>query len=115
MNHEDYKILEELNKVNETKLGVILHNGYYLTYSFKLELDGNVYYINMEIANGKYISKLKELSRAYLFKMRTDLKEYTNMLGRLKFCYKIVKYDDINFIYVFNQKYKNQFNDNDLN
>ena len=110
MNYDDYNLLQNLNEINKTKLGVVVYNDCYLTYSFKLQLNNDWYYINMELANGKYISRIKDLSKAFLYNTNYGLKDYLAMLERAKFSYKIVGYNDINFIYVFNKKYEKQFN-----
>ena len=101
------ELLERVN--NNTTLGINNINGYIITYSFKLELDGNVYYINMELANGRYIGRIKELSKAYLYSYNSSLNDYLNMVIRAGFNYTIKTYDNINVIYVYNSKYSSLF------
>jgi len=120
-NKDDIKKIEEilLQRVrNNSSLGIVNVNGYIMTYSFKLKLDDKTYYINMELANGRYISRIKDLSKAYMSdefgkdKEKNKLQLYCEMVKRASFDYKVIIYDnDINYIYIFNEKYKPLFDD----
>lgn len=113
------RLLEEeyLKRKKEEKkkghYGVVNVNGILLTYSYKIILSGNTYYINTELANGRNKSRILDLSGGYYRNKEKTINDYCDMISRACFSYKIITYGNgINVMYVFNDKYKNMFEDN---
>ena len=113
------KILEDElyseKKKMENKLngrGFIKLNGFYLSYSITLKFDNNIYYVNLENVNGANKFKLLDLLGTISRLNNKTLNDVIDLIERYRFDYKLIKYDNINFIYVFNKKYKQMFDDN---
>lgn len=111
LKEEDNKLLEDFKK-NKDKghYGIVNINGYIITYTHMINAD-KVYYFNMELANGKYKHRILDLINGAILN-GYDIKKYFDMFERYSFSYKLVEYDNINIVYVFNDKYKSIFEDN---
>lgn len=97
---------EELKKANR---GFMYINNVYVSYDSILILDDIKYYINSNNANGTHKFKFGDMVKSMSRIEDLTFIDFTSLLNRCSFSYKIVKYDNINFIYVFNKKYEHLF------
>jgi hypothetical protein len=107
------KLEEEKNKDSLLR-GFLKINNVYVSYDSILTLDNVEYYINSNNANGTHIFKYRDITKSMSKMQDLMFSQFEGLLDRCLFAYKIIKYDNINFIYVFNNKYKHMFDDNDL-
>ncbi|MBQ7141422.1 MAG: hypothetical protein IJO32_07980 [Bacilli bacterium] len=107
------KIANELKekKVDNNK-GFLYHNGLYIPYEYKIETNNDVYFVNMSLANGTHRGTLMAYMRGYTmgkYSDYNDLFEFITIWCKLS--YKVIELDNIKFLYIFNNKYKHMFND----
>lgn len=93
--------------------GFIKINDCYIPYDYKFIIDNTIYHINIGLARGQHRGELSGFLGACV---NGKYNNYDEMIEFItiwcKFDYKLIKYDNINFIYVFNKKYKHMFEDN---
>lgn len=106
------KLLAEIKKQETYKTrGFLKINGVYVSYNSFLTLDHIGYYINCNNANGSHKYKLNDMLKTMSTMDNLTFSHFEGLVFRCKFRYTIVSYDDINFIYVFNDKYVDMFKD----
>lgn len=111
------KIVMELKKKNNNNdSGFIKINNVYLVYDYKFAIDDKLYYINIGLAKGQHRGELMGFLSACVngkYNVYDEIIDFITIW--CKFDYKIIAYNnDINFIYIFNNKYKHMFDDNEL-
>lgn len=95
--------------------GFMKVNGCYIPYDYKFTIDDTLYYVNIGLARGQHRGELSGFLGACV---NGKYNVYDEMIDFItiwcKFAYKLIQYDKINFIYIFNNKYKHMFDNNEL-
>ena len=112
--YNDTELNEKLEKFKEeeqkkSNRGYLCINNVYVSYDNILVLDDIKYYINSNNANGTHKFKFGDMVKSMSKMEDLTFSNFSGLLNRCLFSYKIVKYNDINFIYVFNKKYEHLF------
>lgn len=105
------KGLDDVLKGSNRKGGKVVSRGL-ITYSYMLEFNNVSYYINMELANGNNKFKLMSILKHYKSIGINSLEEMEKAINISGFSHKVIDYDDINFIYVFNNNCRELFDEN---
>lgn len=120
INESDLELLEIKKQLDCNKRGFIKINDIYLSYSYIVTTDENItYYVNFENGNGPYRATISELIGTISRLGGRTLNDVLDIINRHGFKHKVMQYKDnenvINFIYIFNKKYYDMFeNDNEL-
>lgn len=110
-NNFNNEIMQKIKAIKEENIlkGVKNIYGVYIPYEYKIIINDITYYINMCLANGKNKFGIMEICKHYKAVGFNSIDEFIIAIEMKKFAYKVINYDDINFIYIFNDKYKQMF------
>lgn len=103
-----YKAIKE-----DTSKGFLYVSGVYIPYHYKVIFDDTLYFIDLSLAEGKHCGELKGYCGASVngkYNNYDDFIDYITLF--CKYDYKVITYDNINVIYIFNKKYASAFEDN---
>ena len=116
-NNFNDELMQKLNKIkNEyTNRGINIINGVYIPYDYKININNEIYYINIGLANGKNKFGIMDICKYYNNMDFKNIDEFIDIVKMKKFNYKIIKYKDIKYkdityMYIFNKQYENCFN-----